>query len=103
MRAVSMAAVACLLLAPALVRADDTEPKVKQPKTVKVGNNVVLEIGATKRVIVQSEVCLTKGPLEGLLTRTKKKEHEYILAADVDARHIHTALELAGAQAGSPV
>jgi hypothetical protein len=79
------------------------EEKPKAPKQVKVGPNVVLEIGETKRVIVQAEVCLTKGPLEGLLTRTKKKEHEYVLAADVDARHVHTALELAGAKAGSPV
>src|SRR5262249_47906380 len=79
------------------------KPEPKEPKTVKVGDNVVLEIGTKKRVIVQAEVCLTKGPLEGLLTRAKKKEHEYVLAADVDARHIHTALELAGAEAGSPV
>lgn len=32
-----------------------------------------------------------------------KKEHEYILSADIDARHLHAALTLAGAKAGSPV
>ncbi|MFQ3592018.1 MAG: YdjY domain-containing protein, partial [Gemmataceae bacterium] len=56
-----------------------------------------------RRVLVQAKVVLTKGPLEGLLTRTGKKEHEYILASDLDARHLHTALELAGAKAGKPV
>lgn len=75
-----------------------------QIKTVPIGPNVTLEIeGDRRRVIVQSKVVLRKGPLEGLLTREKKKEHEYILAADVDARHIHTALELARAKAGKPV
>jgi hypothetical protein len=90
-----------LLIASSLRAEDKVEPK---PKLVKVGPNVVLEItGEKKRVIVQSEVCLTKGPLEGLLTRTKKKEHEYVLAADVDARLVHTALVAAGAKAGAPV
>lgn len=89
------------LLTSPLRAEDKVEPK---PKLVKVGPNVVLEIlGEKKRVLVQSEVCLTKGPLEGLLTRSKKKEHEYVLAADVDARHVHAALELAGAKAGAPV
>jgi hypothetical protein len=75
-----------------------------KPKRVVVGPNVILEIvGEKRRVIVASKVCLRMGALEGLLTRTKKKEHEYILAADIDARHLHTALTLAGAKAGSPV
>jgi hypothetical protein len=79
-------------------------PAKSAPKRVTVGPNVVLEIdGGKRRVIVASKVCLRTGPLEGLLTRTKKKEHEYILAADIDARLLHTALELAGAKAGSPV
>ncbi len=81
----------------------DVNPEPK-PKRVVVGPNVVLEIdGKSRRVIATSSVVLRKGPLEGLLTRAKKKEHEYILAGDFDARHIHTALELAGAKAGAPV
>ena len=73
-------------------------------KKVVVGPGVVLEIEGTKRrVIVDAKVVLRKGVLEGLLTRAKKKEHEFILAADVDARHIHTALEAASAKAGKPV
>jgi hypothetical protein len=74
------------------------------PKKVMVGPNVFLEIdGEQRRVIVEASVVLRKGVLEGLLTRAKKKEHEYILAADVDARHIHAALELARARKGNPV
>jgi hypothetical protein len=73
-------------------------------KEVKVGANVILQIkGKEKRVIVKAKVCLREGPLEGLLTRSMAKEHEYILASDCDARHIHTALVLAGAKPGSPV
>src|SRR4051812_41246822 len=73
-------------------------------KKVVVGPGVVLEIeGAKRRVVVDAKVVLRKGILEGLLTRARKKEHEYILAADVDARHIHTALEAASARAGKPV
>jgi hypothetical protein len=75
-----------------------------KPKQVVVGPNVVLEIQGTKRrVIVTARVCYRQGPLEGLLTRAKTKEHEYILAADIDARHLHAALIAAGAKPGSPV
>jgi hypothetical protein len=73
-------------------------------KRVVIGKNVVLEVaGAKKRVVVQSAVVLREGPLEGLLTRTRTKEHEYILASEADARHIHAALLLAGGKPGSPV
>lgn len=75
-----------------------------EAKRVTVGPNVVLEIeGKNRRVIVQTKVVLRKGPLEGLLTRAKKKEHEYILAGDFDARHLHTALIGAGGKPGAPV
>jgi hypothetical protein len=76
----------------------------KEIKTIPVGPNVRVELeGKQRRVLVQAKVVLTKGPLEGLLTRSGKKEHEYILAGDFDARHLHAALELAGAKAGKPV
>jgi hypothetical protein len=91
---------------PYTASAQEKDKKVEsdKPKLVEVGPNIVVEIqGKTRRVVVKAEVCLRKGPLEGLLTRTKKKEHEYILAADIDARHLHTALETAGAEAISPV
>jgi hypothetical protein len=74
------------------------------PKRVPIGNNVVVEIdGKQKRVLVNAYVCLRQGQLEQLLTRKRTKEHEAILAADVDARNIHAALNLAGAVEGSPV
>jgi hypothetical protein len=57
----------------------------------------------SKRVGIQSEVCLREGPLELLLCKAGTKEHESILTADVDARLIHAALLSIGAKAGSPV
>jgi hypothetical protein len=95
MRLVAVLVVSCLAVPPVAAA---------PVKKIVVGPNVVLEIdGMTRRVVVASTVCLRKGPLEGLLTRAKKKEHEYVLAADIDARHLHTALTLAGAKPGSPV
>src|SRR5262249_30217569 len=82
------------------------QPAARGPATkkVEVGKNVVLEIqGEKRRVLVRAEVCRRTDQLEQLLCRKRTKEHEAILAADVDARHIHTALILAGAEPGSPV
>lgn len=76
------------------------------PKRVELGQqkNVVLEIdGEARRVLVKGYVCLREGQLEQFLTRKGTKEHEAVVAADVDARDIHTALMLAGAEPGSPV
>jgi hypothetical protein len=74
-------------------------------KKVEVGKNVFLEIlpGDKRRVRVNAYVCLRMGQLEQLLTRKRTKEHEAILAADVDASAIHTALLAAGADKGQPV
>jgi hypothetical protein len=74
-------------------------------KKVTIGKNVFLEIlpGDKRRVRVSAYVCLRMGQLEQFLTRKRTKEHEAILAADVDARDIHTALTLARAEAGHPV
>jgi hypothetical protein len=55
------------------------------------------------RVVIQAEICLREGQLEGLLCRKGTKEHEEILTADVDARAVHFALLAAGAKEGSPV
>ncbi len=66
--------------------------------------NVFLEVvDGRRRVLVNAYVCLREGMLEQLLTKKRMKEHEAILAADVDARDIHTALLFAGAVPGSPV
>jgi hypothetical protein len=76
-----------------------------ESKKAAVGKNVVLEVLPDKkrRVLVSAEVCLREGQLEQLMCRKQTKEHEAILTADVDARHIHAALIAAGAKEGSPV
>lgn len=73
-------------------------------KKVEVDKNVFLEIqGDKRRVLVNAYVCFREGMLEQLMCRTQTKEHEAILAADMDARTIHKALIVTGAEAGSPV
>jgi hypothetical protein len=92
-------------LPPAAAR-EKEEPKAKpaEVKKVPAGKNIVLEIqGSKRRVLVEAYVCLRKGQLEQLLTRKRTKEHEAILAADVDARLVHLALVAAGAEPGSTV
>lgn len=84
------------------------EPKAAVPpveaKKVTVGKNIVLEIqGEQRRVRVNAEVCLREGLLEQLMTKKRMKEHEAILAADIDARELHLALTLAGAEPGKTV
>jgi len=93
---------------------EDTPPKKAEPapavaasdaaKKVEVGKNVFLEIqGARRRVLINAYVCLRQGQLEQLMCRRQTKEHEAILAADVDAQMIHKALLIARAEPGSPV
>jgi hypothetical protein len=81
-------------------------PKV-EIKRIKVGNNVALEVeGDKRRVRIDAEVCLRDSKfngLEHLLTRKRIKDHEAILTADIDARDLHLALTLAGAEPGKTV
>jgi hypothetical protein len=95
---------------PGAKQAKDTEKKApveKAPlvKKVEVGRNVFVEIEDKKavRVMVEAYVCLRNGFLEHLLCRRRTKEHEAILAADIDARHLHTALLLCGAEPGKTI
>jgi hypothetical protein len=82
---------------------EPAKPAAK-PRRVEAGKNVTLEIqGDQRRVLVQTEVCLVRGPLELLLCKQHTKEHESILHGDFDARDIHKALLAAGADTGSPV
>jgi hypothetical protein len=76
-----------------------------ESKKVPVGKNVTLEVlpDKSRRVLVNATVCLREGTLEQLLTRARTKEHEAILAAEIDARDLHTALLYAGAEEGKPV
>lgn len=78
--------------------------KPVEVKKVAAGKNITVEIeGERRRVLIDAQVCLRDGQLEQLLTRKSKKEHEAILAADIDARDLMKALILAGAKQGSPV
>lgn len=80
------------------------KPAPTPTKKAEIGKNVFLETeGEQRRVLIEAEVCLRQGQLEQFLTRRRTKEHEAILVADIDARHVHTALTLAKAEAGSPV
>lgn len=92
-----------LLQPPAVQEAPKPQP-VAEVKRKEIVKNVFLETqGDVRRVVVLTTVVHREGQLEGLLTKARTKEHEYILAFDGDAIHIHTALLAAGAEAGSPV
>ena len=78
--------------------------KAPEVKKVAAGKNITLLIQGDKRSVqVDTVVCLREGPLEQLLTRKGAKEHEAILAADIDARDLHKVLLLTGVEPGSPV
>lgn len=100
---------ACLGAAAVLARTSvkQKDPAKKEPpvKKVAVGRNVFVEIEGKKavRVLVEAYVCLRSGALEHLLTRRHCKEHESILAAEIDPRDLHAALLLAGAEPGRPI
>jgi hypothetical protein len=85
--------------------ANQLKEEVRQPdaKKVVMGRNIWLETGGEKRrVLVEGYVVLREGLLEQLMCRKGTKEHEAILAADMDARDIHKALLLTGIEPGSP-
>ena len=85
--------------------AQEKEPAKKQIKKVEVGRNIFVEVEDRKvvRVLVQAAVCLRQGSLEHLLTRRRCKEHEAILAADIDARDLHKSLLLLGLREGKSI
>lgn len=94
----------CTTDEPAAKKDSAPKPAAGPTKKLEVGKNVFLEIqGDQRRVLIESEVCLRQGQLEQFLCRARTKEHESVLVADVDARHIHTALQLARAEPGNPV
>jgi hypothetical protein len=85
---------------------DKKADKPADVKRVELGKqkNIILEIqGDKRRILVKSEVCLREGLLEQLLTRKPGKDHESILWADIDARDLHLALTLTGAEPGKVV
>lgn len=100
--------VALITLAGCIYDNGDSKPVVSVPpaesKKVSVGKNIHLEIvGEQRRVLLNAYVCLRRGQLEQFLTRKNTKEHEAVLASEVDARQIHAALILANATPGKTV
>ena len=96
--------IGCDSSAPADDRGGD-KPSSKPVEThkVEIGKNVTLEVhGDTRRVLINSTVCLQRGALELLMCRKQTKEHESILTSDSDARDIHKALVIAKAEPGKP-
>jgi len=83
----------------------DKPSQAGETKRLTFGKNIVLETlpDKSRRVLITAEVCLREGPLEQLLTKKRTKEHESVLAADIDARDLHLALTLAGAEPGKVV
>lgn len=78
-------------------------PAQADAKRAPLGKNVWLEVqGDQRRVVIEATVSLREGLLEQFLCRKNTKEHEAILAADIDARDVHKALLVAGAKPGSP-
>lgn len=55
-----------------------------------------------KQVVLEAEVVLREGPLELFLCPKRTKEHEAILAAEVNPRHFQLALLMIGAEPGRP-
>jgi hypothetical protein len=83
---------------------NDKDPPKPAVKKVEFGKNVFLEIeGDKRRVLVNAVVCRRTDLLEQFMCRKMTKEHEAIVSADIDARHLHAALLGTGADAGSPV
>src|SRR5262249_52964302 len=87
--------------------ADQSAAPPLPPDAKLLSKNVYFEKlpDGRRRVLVNAYVCLREGEfgLECLLCRRGTKEHESILAADVDARTIHAGLLAAGAEPGAPV
>jgi hypothetical protein len=94
------------LAEPKAAPAESPKKDAAKPKRVQIGKNVFFERfadGDRRRVVINASVCLREGNLEQLLCRRHTKEHEAILAADVDALDIHKGLMAAKAKPGSTV
>ena len=73
-------------------------------KKTPLGKNISIETqGKKRRIAVDAYVCLREGPLELLMTRAKMKEHEAVLAADINVKLLHAGLLAIKAKPGAPV
>lgn len=56
-----------------------------------------------KQVVMQGEICLTRGPLEMFAVTKGTKEHESVVSVNTKAFVVHSALLALGAQSGTTV
>ncbi len=56
-----------------------------------------------KRIVVDGEICLTKGPLELLVSPVGGKTHEAVIKTDAKPSTVHAGLLAVGGQQGTPV
>ncbi|QDT37917.1 YdjY domain-containing protein [Stratiformator vulcanicus] len=99
--AISVCATAFLVFAAVSLAEDKDAPKL-EPTPLNPQKTVWLDREGGK-LLLKSEVVLTRGSLEMLLCKKGTKEHESILAVDSDAAVIHGGLIVLGATPGSPV
>jgi hypothetical protein len=87
------------------------EPKTKSPPGTPVKppplrlspDSAVWIDRENKRLIVEGEVCLTRGQLEMFACPKGTKEHESVVAVDAKAYVVHAGLLALGAKQGRPV
>jgi hypothetical protein len=83
--------------------------EVKPPPADKAGlqqlspDSAVWLDKENKRIIVEGEVCLTRGQLEMFACPKETKEHESIVAVNAKAYVVHAGLLALGAKEGRPV
>jgi hypothetical protein len=91
----------CLRGAHAEEAKNPTDPTAKLKRLTPEGD--VWIDSKNKQVVMQGEVCLTKGPLEMFAVTKGTKEHEAVVAVNTKAFVVHSALLAVGAQSGNTV
>jgi hypothetical protein len=85
---------------PPVPKADPKSKIVENPDNKGISIEVLPD--KSRRVLLETEVCLREGPLEIFMCKKGTKEHEAILRIDVDTLRIHELLILSGAEPGKP-
>lgn len=84
--------------------ADGKTPPIDKAKLKQVSPDAAVWIDKeNKRVIVEGQVCLTRGLLEMFACPRDTKEHESIVSVNAKAYVVHAALLALGAKQGTPV
>lgn len=105
---VLLAALAALYLSasgvePACVAEEQQTPSPALEEAIKKLKMPGVAIHLKDRCVdIDGKICLEKGMLELVACTRGTKEHESIVAIDARPMHVHTALLLLGAEAGSP-